>query len=74
MEELLRLENINVVFAKKRNFVSQEKYVHVLKDINLTINQGEILAIVGESGCGKTTTGKVITGLVKPSGGKLYYK
>lgn len=53
MEELLRLENINVVFAKKRNFVSQEKYVHVLKDINLTINQGEILAIVGESGCGK---------------------
>ena len=74
MEELLRLENINVVFAKKRNFVSQEKYVHVLKDIDLTINQGEILAIVGETSCGTTPTGKVITGLIRPSGGKLYYK
>lgn len=72
-EVVMKLENVNVTFAKKNGFLLQEKYIHVLNDINLDIYQGEILAIVGESGCGKTTTGKLITGLLKPSKGKVLF-
>lgn len=74
MKELIRLEHINVVFQKKKSLLSFNKGIHVLKNINLSINKGEILAIVGESGCGKTTTGKLITGLTRPTSGTIYYK
>lgn len=69
---LLKLENINMVFKKPGSLVS-DRYIHVLKDINLEIYEGEILALVGESGCGKTTLGKIITGLHKPTSGNIYF-
>ena len=75
MDELLRLEKINMVFAKRGvNLFQKEKGIHVLKDVDLTINKGEIVALVGESGCGKTTIGKIITGLHKPVSGTVYFE
>ena len=71
-EPLLRLEKINMVF-KKTGSLRQDKNIHVLKDIDLEIGQGEIIAIVGESGCGKTTLGKIITGLYRPTSGHVYF-
>lgn len=71
-EPLLRLEKINMVF-KKPGSLRQDKNIHVLKDIDLEIGQGEIIAIVGESGCGKTTLGKIITGLYRPTSGHVYF-
>lgn len=47
--------------------------VHVLRDVDLDIDEGEILAIVGESGCGKTTLGRLITGLISPTGGTIKF-
>ena len=44
---------------------------HVLKDINLTIEDGDFMTLLGPSGCGKTTTLRVISGLEKPQGGKM---
>ena len=44
---------------------------HVLKDVNLTIEDGEFMTLLGPSGCGKTTTLRVIAGLEKPQGGTI---
>jgi len=44
---------------------------HVLRDINLTIEDGEFMTLLGPSGCGKTTTLRVISGLEKPQNGKM---
>ncbi len=49
------------------------KKVGALVDVSLDIFPGEIVAIVGESGCGKTTIGKAIVGIHKPTSGKIYY-
>ena len=74
-DELLRLEKINMVFAKRgANLFKKDNGIHVLKDVDLTINKGEIVALVGESGCGKTTIGKIITGLHKPTSGTVYFE
>ena len=45
----------------------------VLDDMNFTIRKGEFLAIVGPTGCGKTTLGKIITGLYRPTSGDVYF-
>ena len=74
-DELLRLEKINMVFEKRgANLFKKNNGIHVLKDVDLTINKGEIVALVGESGCGKTTIGKIITGLHKPTSGTVYFE
>lgn len=46
----------------------------VLKDLNITIEQGEIFVIVGPSGSGKTTSLKMINGLIEPTDGNIYFK
>ncbi len=54
-----------------RDFVKDRKRIQVLQDINLAVEPNEILCLVGESGCGKTTTGKILAGLLPPSRGKM---
>ncbi|WJW79530.1 MacB family efflux pump subunit [Bartonella sp. TP] len=63
MQPLVVLKNI------KRVFRSGEADVYVLKDINLTINKGEMVAIIGSSGSGKSTLMNILGCLDKPSGG-----
>ena len=70
---LLELNDINVYYDKKTPVFGAPKKMHALKDVNLSVEKGEIDTIVGESGCGKTTLGKVITGLLKPTSGKLTF-
>jgi osmoprotectant transport system ATP-binding protein len=43
----------------------------ILSDLNLTVNEGEIVVLLGESGCGKTTTLKLVNRLLEPSGGQV---
>ncbi|CNK14653.1 putative ABC transporter ATP-binding protein [Yersinia aldovae] len=61
---LLQLDNVS------REFVNGEQTVHVLKDINLTIYSGEMVAIVGASGSGKSTLMNILGCLDKPSSGE----
>lgn len=56
-----------------RSFEKDSQPIRVLQDINLEIHPNEIICLVGESGCGKTTTGKIISGLLMPSAGELLY-
>lgn len=59
--ELLKLDNLSV------SFYTPEGEVEAVRDVNLTLNKGEILAIVGESGCGKTVMSKSVLKLLPKS-------
>ncbi|GAB5491287.1 MAG: ABC transporter ATP-binding protein [Phototrophicaceae bacterium] len=54
-----------------RSFDTKEGVIPVLQDINLEVYPREVLCLVGESGCGKTTTGKIIAGLLEQSSGDV---
>ncbi len=66
---LLSLKNINKSFkrAGKSEFL-------VLKDINFTMKEGEIVALLGKSGSGKSTLLRIISGLIKPSNGEAFFE
>ncbi len=51
----------------------QTKPLKAVDDVSFTIKKGETLGLVGESGCGKTTVGRTILQLYKPTGGEIYY-
>ena len=63
-EELLKLENIYKNFGN----------VKVLKNVNITINKGAVVALIGDNGAGKSTLIKVITGVHRPNKGKIFFK
>lgn len=67
-EPLIALEHV------KRTFMVKGQTIKAVDDINLTISAGDILCLVGESGCGKTTTGKMIAGLLPTSSGRILYR
>lgn len=67
-EPIMRLEGIYRSFKKGRTEVP------VLQDVNFDVNKLEFLCLVGESGCGKTTTGKILAGILPPSAGKIYFE
>lgn len=71
--KLLKLKNIKVTFEKRNGLLSPVTKIGAIADLNLDIYPGEIVALVGESGCGKTTLGKVVTGLLKPSAGEVSF-
>lgn len=56
-----------------RSFEKDRVEIPVLQNINLSIYPTEVLCLVGESGCGKTTTGKIIAGLLPPSRGEVLF-
>ena len=64
-QPLIELDNIS------RSFDTTDGVINVLQNINLEINPREVLCLVGESGCGKTTTGKIIAGLLEQSSGDV---
>ena len=68
---LIKVDNAGIAFD---NRINKKEKVQVLSDINLEVEEGEIVAVVGESGCGKTTLGKMIVGIHKPTEGKILYK
>ena len=65
---LLHVDHVTKVFGHAdRRFTA-------LKDINLTIREGEFVALLGPSGCGKSTLLRMITGLIAPTEGTVYYR
>ena len=56
-----------------RTYTQRGKPVKAVDRVTLSVQKGDVLCLVGESGCGKTTTGKMVAGLVEPSGGHILY-
>ncbi|WP_432360818.1 ABC transporter ATP-binding protein [Sporosarcina sp. UB5] len=71
---LLKVENLKKYFpVKKGMFGKTIGYVKAVDDISFFVNEGETLGIVGESGCGKSTTGRVLMRLLEPTDGKIEF-
>ena len=60
-EALLEVKNV------KKYFKTPKGMLHAVDDVTFTINRGETLGVVGESGCGKSTTGRVVLRLLEPT-------
>lgn len=74
-EPLLKVENIRNWFPVRKGFFSLGKeYVKAVDDVSFEVYPGETLGLVGESGCGKTTLGRTILRLIKPTSGNITFK
>lgn len=74
MEKIINQQIISG-FNLSLNFKKDKKnYLQVLNDVSISIKENEIIAIVGKSGAGKSSLLRVLSGLIKPSSGKLFYK
>ncbi len=88
MNPLLEVRNLRKLFplqsgvferlAKMRRengkFGVDIDHVHAVDDVSFSIDEGETLALVGESGCGKSTTGRVILRLLEPTAGQIFFE
>ena len=71
MDNLLEIKNLTVEYKSIKNEVAST--VTAVKNVSLNIKQGEIYALAGESGCGKTTFGRTVLQLYNPTSGKIIY-
>ncbi len=72
---LVEVEHLTKHFSVKQGVFAHGKgVVHAVEDVSLTVNAGETLGIVGESGCGKSTTARLIVRLIEPTGGTIRFE
>jgi len=70
-EDILTVDHVSCTFSVRRGMFGKRKPLQALDDVSLTLKKGEVLALVGESGCGKTTLTRTIMGLQAPSTGSV---
>jgi oligopeptide transport system ATP-binding protein len=75
-EVLLHVDNLVKHFPIMRGIIFQKQTgtVHAVDGVTFDIHRGETLGLVGESGCGKSTTGRAILQLHKPTSGKVLFE
>lgn len=78
MSEIVRVEHLRKYFPVQKGFLAQlfarkKSYVRAADGITFSVKKGEIFTLAGESGCGKTTTGKMIVKLIAPTSGSIWF-
>jgi peptide/nickel transport system ATP-binding protein len=80
LEELIKVSSLTKEFPIQRNFIdlllagSRREVVHAVDDISFHINRGEVFGLAGESGSGKSTTGRLLLRLIEPTEGRIDYE
>ena len=75
MDKLIEVIGIKKFFnVKKSSFLKSNLFVKAIDGVNLSIRKNEVVGLVGESGCGKTTLGRVILRIIEPTKGKIFFK
>jgi peptide/nickel transport system ATP-binding protein len=78
VSEIIRVDHLKKYFPVHKSLLEQlfarkRSYVRAVDGITFSVKKGEIFALAGESGCGKTTTGKLIIRLIEPTSGKIWF-
>ncbi len=78
-EPLIRVRNVRKLFPVRKGFFSsllreEEQNLHAVDNVSFDIYPDEVLGLVGESGCGKTTLGKLLIRLTEPTSGEIYFR
>jgi oligopeptide transport system ATP-binding protein len=74
-EPIVELENVKKYFPVRQGVFSRgHAHVHAVEDVTLTVRKGETLGIVGESGCGKSTTARLMLRLLDPTDGTIRFE
>lgn len=74
VDSVVTLHDVQVHYPVKEGLLQRVSgHVRAVDGVDLTIPRGQTLGLVGESGCGKTTLGRVVAGLVAPTGGELWF-
>jgi peptide/nickel transport system ATP-binding protein len=74
-EPVVSLDDVRIEFSKSQLFgLAQDEIITAVNDVSLDIHENDVVALVGESGCGKTTLGKTAIGLNRPAGGAVRYR
>ena len=74
-EALVQVEHLTKHFPVKQGvFAHGHQVVHAVEDVSLTVRAGETLGIVGESGCGKSTTARLMVRLLEPTAGRVHFE
>lgn len=70
---LLEVKNLQKSFTVKKGFFGTSKQLRAVDGISFAIHKGETFSLVGESGCGKSTTGRLVTRLLTPNSGEVIF-
>lgn len=73
MANLIEIKNLDIVYKSEKGAFSEESKVYAVNDLSLNIRQGEILALAGESGCGKSSLARALINLT-PATGEINYR
>ena len=74
VEPIIFLDDVHVTFRTRTGSILHPNLVHAVQGVTIKLMPGQTIGIVGESGCGKSTTANVMCGLQAPTSGKVYFK
>jgi oligopeptide transport system ATP-binding protein len=73
-KDLVVVQDLKKYFETQKGIFSRRvRWIRAVDGVSFLIKKGEVFGLVGESGCGKTTVGKLILGLIRPTAGKIYF-
>src|SRR6266852_3430086 len=74
MAPVLEARALSVWFPSRRQLFGRRRWIRAVDGVNLAVLPGEMLAVVGESGCGKTTLGRALVMLQRPTSGVVAFE